>query len=77
LANSVIAPYIHVGTTQWQLPGAWANGVESGAGVWADLGPRIMANLKYTYTNFSSARAGGLIINDDNSLMVTINYKLN
>lgn len=77
LANSVIAPYIHVGTTQWQLPGAWANGTETGAGVWADIGPRTMLNFKYTYTNFSAARAGGLVINDDNSLMATVNYKLN
>ncbi len=77
LANSVIGPYIHVGTTQWQLPGAWANGIESGAGVFFDIGPRIFGNFKYTYTNFSAARAGGLIINDDNSLMVSINYKLN
>jgi hypothetical protein len=78
LSNSVIGPYVHVGTTQWQLPGnAWATGVISGAGVFFDIGPRLFGNLKYTYTNFSSARAGGLTINDDNSLMVTINYKLN
>lgn len=77
LANSVIGPYVHVGTTQWQLPGAWANGVVSGAGVFFDIGPRIFGNFKYSYTNFSAARAGGLVINDDNSLMVTINYKLN
>jgi hypothetical protein len=77
LANSVIGPYVHVGTAQWQLPGAWANGIVSGAGVFFDIGPRLFGNFKYTYTNFSSARAGGLIINDDNSLMISINYKLN
>lgn len=75
LANSVIGPYVHVGTTQWQLPGAWANGIQSGAGVFFDIGPNTFGNLKYTYTNFASARAGGLTINDDNSVMVTINYK--
>jgi hypothetical protein len=77
LANSVIGPYVHVGTTQWQLPGAWANGIVSGAGVFFDIGPRIFGNFKYSYTNFAAARAGGLVINDDNSLMVSINYKLN
>ncbi len=77
LANSVIGPYVHVGTTQWQLPGAWANGVVSGAGLFFDIGPRLFGDLRYTYTNFSSARAGGLTINDDNSLKVSINYKLN
>lgn len=77
LSNAVIGPYVHVGTTQWQLPGAWANGVVSGAGVFFDISPRLFGNLKYTYTNFSAARAGGLVINDDNSLMATINYKLN
>lgn len=77
LASAIIAPYVHVGTTQWQLPGAWANGIESGAGVWAEVGPRTLVNFKYTYTNFAAARAGGLVINDDNSLMVTVNYKLN
>jgi hypothetical protein len=77
LAQYVIGPYVHVGTTQWQLPGAFANGIESGAGVLFDIGPRIFGNLKYTYTDFSSARAGGLTLKDDNSLLVTINYKLN
>lgn len=77
LANAVIGPYIHVGTTQWQLPGSWANGVVSGAGVLFDIGPRLFGDLRYTYTNFSAARAGGLTINDDNSVMATISYKLN
>ena len=77
IANSVIGPYVHVGTTQWALPGSWANGVVSGAGVFFDIGPRLFGDLRYTYTNFAAARAGGLTINDDNSLMVTINYKLN
>jgi len=77
LAAAVIGPYVHVGTTQWQLPGAWANGVVSGAGVLFDIGPRLFGDLRYTYTNFSAARAGGLTINDDNSLMATISYKLN
>jgi hypothetical protein len=77
LANSVLGLYAHVGTTQWQLPGAWANGVVSGAGVLFDISPRLFGDLRYSYTNFSSARAGGVIINDDNAVMATINYKLN
>jgi hypothetical protein len=77
LAAAVIGAYVHVGTTQWQLPGAWANGVVSGAGVLFDIGPRLFGDLRYTYTNFSAARAGGLTINDDNSLMATISYKFN
>jgi opacity protein-like surface antigen len=77
LANSILAPYVHVEPTQWQLPGAWANGVASGAGILFDLSPRLFGDLRYTYTNFSAARAGGVTINDDNSLLVTINYKLN
>lgn len=75
LANAVIGPYVHVGTTQWQLPGAWANGTVSGAGVLFDIGPHLFGDLRYTYTNFSSARAGGLVINDDNSVMATVGYK--
>lgn len=75
LANSVLGPYVHLGTTQWQLPGAWANGVSSGAGVLFDISPQIFGDIRYTYTNFSAARGGGLTINDDNSVMATINYK--
>lgn len=77
LANSILAPYVHVGTTQWQLSGAWANGITSGAGVLFDISPRIFGDLRYTYTNFSAARSGGLTVNDDNSLLMTINFKLN
>lgn len=75
LSNSVLAPYVHVGTTQWQLPGAWANGISSGAGIEGDIGPHLFWDLRYTYTNFSAARAGGLLINDDNSVLGMINYK--
>lgn len=75
LAASVLAPYAHVGTTQWQLPGAWANGIVSGAGVLFDISPHMFGDIRYTYTNFSAARAGGVVINDDNSVMATINYK--
>ncbi len=77
LANSILAPYVHIGTTQWQLKGAWANGISSGAGVLFDISPRLFGDLRYTYTNFSAARSGGLTINDDNSILVTLNYKLN
>jgi hypothetical protein len=78
LANSVLAPYVHVGTTQWQMPGnGFANGVISGAGLLFDISPRIFGDIRYTYTNFNSARAGGLKINDDNSVMALINFKIN
>lgn len=77
LANAVIAPYAFVAPTQWQLVGAWANGTGSGVGVLFDFGPRIMGDLRYTYTNFDSARAGGLSIQNDQSLRFAINYKLN
>lgn len=77
LANSVLAPYVHVGAAQWQLPGAWAGGNISGAGVLFDIGPRIFGDLRYTYTNFNGARAGGVVINNDQSIKVLINYKLN
>lgn len=77
LAQTILGPYVHVGTTQWQLPGSWANGIISGAGILFDISPRWFGDLRYSYTNFSGARANGITINDDNSLMVTINYKLN
>lgn len=78
LANSVLGLYVGVGSTQWQLPGAWANGVVSGAGVLFDISPRLFGDLRYTYTNFNSAKAGNLTtIQNDQSLRVSINYKLN
>lgn len=77
LANSVLGLYVGVGSTQWQLPGAWANGVVSGAGVLFDISPRMFGDLRYTYTNFDSARAGGLTVQNDQSLRIAINYKLN
>lgn len=77
LANSVLAPYAHVGATQWQVPGAWAAGNVSGAGLLFDIGPRTFGDLRYSYTNFNGAKAGGVTINNDQSLMVMINYKLN
>lgn len=77
LANSVLAPYAHVGATQWEVPGAWAAGNVSGAGLLFDIGPRTFGDLRYSYTNFNGAKAGGVTINNDQSLMVLINYKLN
>lgn len=77
LANSVLGIYTGVGTTQWQLPGSWANGVVSGAGVLFDISPRLFGDLRYTYTNFNGARAGGISIQNDQSILATINYKLN
>jgi opacity protein-like surface antigen len=76
LANSVLAPYVHVGAAQWQLPGSWANGNISGAGLLFDISPRIFGDIRYTYTNFNGARAGGVTINNDQSIKVLINYKL-
>lgn len=75
LANAVIAPYVAVGQAQWQLAGAWANGTVGGAGVWFDIGPRWIGNLRYTYTNFSGARTLGLKINDDQALFAGVAYK--
>jgi opacity protein-like surface antigen len=75
LSQAVLGLYAHVGTSQWQLPGAWANGIESGAGVKFDISTHWFGDIRYTYTNFSAARAGGLTINDDNSVLAMINYK--
>lgn len=77
LANAVLGMYAHVGATQWQLPGSWASGNTSGAGFLFDIGPRTFGDMRYTYTNFNGAKAGGVTIQNDQSLMVSINYKLN
>lgn len=77
LANSVLGPYVGVGSAEWQLPGGWATGAVSGAGVLFDIGPRTFGDLRYTYTNFNGAKAGGVTLQNDQSLLVTINYKLN
>lgn len=77
LANAVLAPYVHISPTQWQFGGAWAAGTGSGAGVEFDFGPRIWGDLRYTYTDFHGAKAVGVTINNDQSLRVSINYKLN
>lgn len=77
LANAVLAPYVHTGITEWQLPGSFAAGNISGAGVLFGIGPRLFGDLRYTYTNFNGAKAGGVIINNDQALKVLIDYKLN
>ena len=78
LANSVLGLYVGVGQTQWQLRGAWANGMVSGAGVLFDIGPRWFGDIRYTYANFNSAKTGALTtIQNDQSLRVGLNYKLN
>lgn len=78
LANSVLGPYVGIGSSQWQLPGAWASGTTSAAGLLFDIGPRWFGDLRYSYTNFNSAKAGVLTtIQNDQSLRVSINYKLN
>lgn len=75
LANSVLGAYAGVGSTEWQLPGGWATGAVSGAGVLFDIGPHTFGDLRYTYTNFNGAKAGGVTIQNDQSLLMTINYK--
>lgn len=75
LANSVLGAYVGVGSTEWQLPGGWATGAVSGAGVLFDIGPHTFGDLRYTYTNFNGAKAGGVTIQNDQSLLATINYK--
>lgn len=78
LASSVLSPYVGMGTTQWQLPGAWANGVVSGAGVLFNISPRLFGDLRYTYTNFDSAKAGNsTTIQNDQAVRISVNYKLN
>lgn len=76
LASSVLGPYAHVGTSQWQLPGGWASGFVSGAGVMFDIGPRLFGDLRYSYTNFNGAKAGGVVVQNDQSLLFSISYKL-
>lgn len=76
LANSVLAPYVFDGIAEWDVPGAWAAGNISGAGLLFDIGPRLFGDLRYSYTNFNGAKAGnGLTINNDQSVKVLVNYK--
>lgn len=75
LAAAVIAPYATIGQTQWQLAGRWANGTVSGAGVLFDIGPQWFGDLRYTYTDFSAAKAAGITVNNDQALTVTFNRK--
>lgn len=76
LANSVLAPYGHVGVAEWQVNGAWAAGNISGAGVLFDIGPHMFGDIRYTYTNFNGAKgANGLTIQNDQSVMAAFNYK--
>lgn len=75
LANSVIAPYVGVGQAQWQLVGAWANGNVGAAGVLFDIGPQWFGDLRYSYTDFSGAKSQGIVVNNDQSLLVTVNRK--
>lgn len=79
LANSVLGLYVGIGASQWQLSGnSWATGATSGAGILFDIGPRWFGDLGYRYTNFNSAKDGtGVTINNDQSVRLSINYKLN
>lgn len=77
LANSVLGIYAGVGSSQWQMASAWASGTTSGAGVLFDIGPRWFGDLRYTYTNFNSAKVNGITVQNDQSLRVGLNYKLN
>lgn len=75
LAAAVLAPYVGTGAAQWQLVNAWANGTVGAAGILFDIGPQWFGDLRYTYTSFNGARSQGIVINDDQSLMVTFNRK--
>lgn len=75
LANAILGPYAHVGVSEWQLGNAWAAGNVSGAGVLFDLGPKIFGDFRYSYTNFNGAKANGVTVNNDQSLLMTVNYK--
>jgi opacity protein-like surface antigen len=76
LSNAIISPYVAIGISQWQLPGAWANGTVGGAGLLFDIGPQWIGDIRYSYTNFNSAAAGlKTTIQNDQSVMATISYK--
>lgn len=79
LANSVLGLYVGIGASQWQLAGnSWASGATSAAGLLFDIGPRWFGDLRYSYTNFNGAKDGfGISIQNDQSVRVSINYKLN
>lgn len=77
LINSVLGPYVGIGSSQWRLAGGWATGTISGAGVLFDISPRLFGDLRYAYTNFNGAKAGGITVQNDQSLRISINYKLN
>lgn len=77
LANSVLGIYAGVGSSQWQIGNAWASGASSGAGVLFDINPRWFGDLRYTYTNFNSAKVNGITVQNDQSLRIGLNYKLN
>jgi opacity protein-like surface antigen len=75
LANSVLGLYGGVGPSQWQLGGRFVVGTTSVAGVLFDVSPRIFGDLRYGYTNFNGASAGGVSVQNDQSVRVSINYK--
>lgn len=81
LQSAIIAPYVHTGVSEWQLPGSWATANESGAGVLFDFPPigghAVFGDFRYTYTNFNGAKAGGITIQNDQSLLFQVNWKLN
>jgi opacity protein-like surface antigen len=77
LANSVLGIYGGVGSAQWWFGSAVASGTSSGAGVLFDISPRWFGDLRYTYTNFNGAKANGIVVNNDQSLRIGLNYKLN
>jgi opacity protein-like surface antigen len=77
LQNAVIAPYVGVGPAQWWLANGEVTAATSGAGVMFDIGPKWIGDLRYTYTNFNGAKSNGLSLQNDQSLMVLLSYKLN
>ena len=77
LANSVLGPYVGVGATTWQLTNTWVSGTSSAVGVLFDISPKLFGDIRYTYTNFNGAQASGVTVQNDQSVRVSINYKLN
>ena len=77
LTASVLGPYVGIGSSQWGVAGGWASGMTSGAGVLFDIGPRLFGDLRYTYTDFKGAVVNGITVQNDQSLKISINYKLN
>jgi opacity protein-like surface antigen len=53
------------------------SGTSSAVGVLFDISPKLFGDIRYTYTNFNGAQASGVTVQNDQSVRVSINYKLN